>query len=78
MPDAGDVLDMTVYVEEGIEEDVVKGLQQLGHKVQVLHGLERGMFGRGQIIRRHVDDLTGQVVWSAGSDLRGDGGAMPL
>lgn len=77
LPDIGDVHDMTVYVEEGIEESVVKGLQQLGHKVQVLYGRDRGIFGRGQIIRRHVDDLTGQVVYSAGSDPRGDGCAIP-
>ena len=77
MPDAGDVLDMTVYVEEGISPEVVSGLQKLGHKVQLLQGYGRSMFGRGQIIRRHVDDLTGQAVYSAGSDLRGDGCALP-
>lgn len=77
MPDEGEILDPTVYVEEGIDDNVVKGLQQLGHKVQVLHGMQRGMFGRGQIIRRHVDDLSGQVIWSAGSDPRGDGCAIP-
>jgi len=69
--------DATVYVEEGIDDAVVKGLRQMGHKVQQLTGFERRMFGRGQIIRRHVDDLTGQVVYSAGSDLRGDGFALP-
>lgn len=77
MPDKGGVLDMTVYLEEGIEDDVVNGLKQLGHKVQVLTGYSRSMFGRGQIIRRHVDDMTGHLVWSAGSDPRGDGCAMP-
>lgn len=77
MPDEGVVPDMTVYVEEGIEEATIKGLQQLGHKIQMLSGTERGMFGRGQVIRHHVDDMTGQIVYSGGSDLRGDGCAMP-
>lgn len=77
MPSVGEVMDMTVYCEEGIDDDVVRALQQLGHKVQVLHGMQRSMFGRGQIIRRHVDDITGQVVYSAGSDPRGDGCSMP-
>lgn len=75
--DDGKVVDMTVYAEEGIDDAVVKGLQQLGHKVQRLQGHSRGTFGRGQIIRKHADDLTGQMVYSAGSDLRGDGCAMP-
>jgi len=75
--DDGEVLDMTVYVEEGIDDAVLKALQQIGHKVHRLSGWSRGMFGRGQIIRRHVDELTGQVVYSAGSDLRGDGCALP-
>lgn len=77
MPSEGDVMDMTVYIEEGMDDDVVRALQGLGHKVQMLHGMQRSMFGRGQIIRRHVDDVTGHVVYSAGSDPRGDGCAMP-
>lgn len=77
MPDAGEVLDMAVYVEEGVDEKTIQSLKQLGHKVQVLHGKDRAMFGRGQIIRRHVDSLTGHRVWSAGSDPRGDGSAIP-
>lgn len=77
MPDNASVVDMTVYAEEGIEESTVKGLQQLGHKIQVLSGHDRWIFGRGQVIRKHVDELTGQIVYSAGSDPRGDGCAMP-
>lgn len=75
-PDIGEVLDLTVYVEEGIKPDVVEELKRLGHKVVVLEGFKRGMFGRGQIIRWHEDD--GQGVWSAGSDPRGDGMAVPV
>jgi gamma-glutamyltranspeptidase/glutathione hydrolase len=65
-----------VYVEEGVDGDAVDGLRRLGHNVQVLAGWERGMFGRGQVIRCRYDD--GKLVYSAGSDLRGDGMAMPV
>lgn len=76
-PDQGKILDMTIYLEEGIEESTVNGLRQLGHKVQVLSGTQRAMFGRGQVIRYHVDELTSQIVYSGGSDPRGDGCAIP-
>jgi gamma-glutamyltranspeptidase/glutathione hydrolase len=72
----GKALDRTVYVEEGVSEGAVEGLRRLGHKVKVLTGWERGMFGRGQIIRVHYDE--GKLVYSAGSDLRGDGIAIPV
>ncbi|KAI9725463.1 MAG: hypothetical protein M1828_003134 [Chrysothrix sp. TS-e1954] len=65
-----------VYIEHGISEDVVKGLEKLGHRVTVLEGFQRGKFGRGQIVRRSVED--GRLVWSAGSDPRADGHASPL
>ncbi|KAI5290021.1 hypothetical protein KEM55_008683, partial [Ascosphaera atra] len=67
----------TVFLEEGIPEDVVDGLRKLGHKVKVLTGLDREMFGRGQIIRsRRVEG--GKLLFSAGSDQRGDGAAFPV
>ncbi|KAK5019081.1 hypothetical protein LTR39_000599, partial [Cryomyces antarcticus] len=75
MPDQGKVLDRTVYLEDGISEEVYEQLKNMGHAVQMLRGHERGLFGRGQVIRSHMDD--GQVVWSAGSDPRGDGAAVP-
>ncbi|KAL4997256.1 nucleophile aminohydrolase [Aspergillus recurvatus] len=75
-PEIGKQLDRTVYVEEGISEGAVEGLRKLGHQVKVLKGWERGMFGRGQIIRCHHDG--GKLVYSAGSDLRGDGMAVPM
>lgn len=75
MPDQGTVLDRTVYLEEGIRDEVVQGLRELGHEVEVVRGYERGLFGRGQIIRCHVED--GRCVYSAGSDPRGDGAAFP-
>jgi len=75
MPDQGKVMDKTVYLEEGIAEAVVKELRSKGHEVEVVKGHNRGLFGRGQIIRCHVED--GQHVYSAGSDPRGDGAALP-
>lgn len=79
MPDAGDgqTGGQTVYIEEGVPEEVFQGLKKMGHQVERLNGWERSMFGRGQIIRRHVDEETGKAVWSAGSDMRGDGCAIP-
>ncbi|KAJ5385823.1 Gamma-glutamyltranspeptidase [Penicillium cosmopolitanum] len=68
--------DRTVYVEEGISDTTVEGLRNLGHKVEVLAGWKRSMFGRGQVIRLHYDE--GKPVYSAGSDQRGDGMAFPL
>jgi gamma-glutamyltranspeptidase/glutathione hydrolase len=64
-----------IYIEEGIKPDVISGLKKLGHSIQVTTDMDRAVFGRGQIIRTHWDD--GQLVYSAGSDPRGDGAAMP-
>lgn len=72
----GRLSDATIYLEEGIDPKVVEELRAMGHSVKQLSGYGRAMFGRGQIIRRHVDD--GMQVWSGGSDLRGDGAAVPL
>ncbi|KAM0322749.1 hypothetical protein ACHAQA_009340 [Verticillium albo-atrum] len=69
--------DWTVNVEEGMPEETIEGLQKLGHKVKVLKGTERGMFGRGQIIRYTVDSIEKTGIWSAGSDMRGDGASYP-
>lgn len=72
----GKDMDRTVFVEEGVSAEAIEGLKKRGHKVQVLEGWKRGMFGRGQIIRCHHDD--GMLVYSAGSDPRGDGMAIPV
>lgn len=68
--------DRTVYLEEGMPEETVQGLAKLGHKVEVLTGKQRGMFGRGQLIQCKKED--GQLVYSAGSDMRADGHAVPM
>ena len=71
-------VDMTVSIEEGMPEETIEGLRQRGHKIEVVTGLRRQLFGRGQIIRWTVDPVEGTGVWSAGSDQRGDGAAYPL
>ncbi|KAE9966697.1 hypothetical protein BLS_006858 [Venturia inaequalis] len=72
---AGYKLEHKVFLEEGIKPEVVEGLRKLGHDIEVVSGVEKGICGRGQIIRAHYDD--GQLIYSAGSDPRGDGAAMP-
>ena len=75
MPDEGDLLD-TIFLEDGINENAKKGLTALGHNVAMVRGFERKLFGRGQVIRCHMED--GRHVFSAGSDPRGDGSALPV
>jgi gamma-glutamyltranspeptidase/glutathione hydrolase len=75
MPNQGKVLDMTVHMEEGISEEVRDELISMGHKAEIVTGMRRELFGRGQLIRIHQDD--GQLVYSAGSDPRGDGASFP-
>ena len=77
MTKIGDGQATEVFLEEGIDEAVVKTLKQMGHNVDVVYGYQRARFGRGQVIRRHVDEETGLTVLSGGSDLRGDGCALP-
>lgn len=74
-PEQGKVLDQTVYLEEGIDEKVAEQLKAMGHQVQIVKGYARALFGRGQVIRCHMED--GRRVYSGGSDPRGDGAAIP-
>lgn len=71
----GDGNGRKVFLEEGIKEEVVAKLKAMGHQAQLVTGYARGVFGRGQLIRSHVED--GVHVYSAGSDPRGDGAAFP-
>jgi gamma-glutamyltranspeptidase/glutathione hydrolase len=65
----------TVYLEEGIDEKTEEALAKMGHQVEMVTGHSRGVFGRGQVIRCHMED--GKYVYSGGSDPRGDGAAFP-
>ncbi len=60
-------------IEEGVPEGSLAELADLGHPVRRVGGMERALFGRGQIIRR--DPATG--VLEGGSDPRADGCALP-
>ncbi len=63
-----------VALEEGITDKVSADLAARGHPVKKVSGLDRSLFGRGQIILR--DPVSG--VLTAGSDPRADGLAMGL
>jgi len=71
----GDVRGRQVFLEEGISEEVAETLRKMGHDTKIVTGFEREVFGRGQLIRCHVQE--GTMVFSAGSDPRGDGAAYP-
>jgi gamma-glutamyltranspeptidase / glutathione hydrolase len=75
-PEDGDVFDRTVYVEDGIPSETVQGLEKLGHKVKVMSRFH-ALFGRGQVITCRREEEMGCWVYSAGSDPRGDGCAVP-
>lgn len=65
--------DGRIFLEEGIDEEVLKGLKDRGHDlITNISGYDRAIFGRAQIIKR--DRKTG-VYW-AGSDGRADGCAI--
>lgn len=61
-----------VALEEGMPLETVEGLANLGHPVTIVRGMERSLFGRGQVIWR---DPASGVLWG-GSDPRADGCAM--
>jgi len=63
-----------VFFEDGIPEDTIAKLREMGHDAHVLSGFEREKMGRGQVIQRIVDK-SGRTVWAAGSDPRADGHA---
>lgn len=46
----------------------------MGHDARVVSGFQRGMMGRGQVIKK-LKDNSGKIVWAAGSDPRADGHA---
>lgn len=60
-----------VSLEEGIPIKVMSELVSKGHKVQPVTGHGRAIFGRGQIILKHENN-----VYEGGSDPRADGLAI--
>lgn len=63
-----------VALEKGIPDRTLEALAQMGHPVKRVSGMGRALFGRGQIIRRELQD----GVLCGGSDPRADGCAMTL
>ena len=63
-----------VAIEDGMPQETIAGLQQLGHPTYPVSGYERALFGRGQVILRDAE--SGGLC--AGSDPRADGCAMTL
>lgn len=63
-----------VYFEEGISEETMNRLREMGHDARLATGFQRSMLGRGQVIQK-INDTSGQTVWAAGSDPRADGHA---
>jgi len=75
--------DTIVHLECGVPPETISGLKKLGHNVSVEGGISRGgFFGRGQIVRARKRDVESEGgegwVYSAGSDMRGDGAAVPF
>lgn len=64
----------SVSLEEGIPTETLNALEGMQHPVEVVSGMNRALFGRGQIILR--DPVTG--VLCGGSDPRADGCAMGI
>ena len=60
-----------VALEAGIPDKTVQALRDMGHRVQVVTGHDRRVFGRGQVILQAANG----VFW-AGSDGRADGAAV--
>ncbi|CUS25195.1 LAQU0S33e00144g1_1 [Lachancea quebecensis] len=67
-----------VSVEDDLEAETVNNLRSLGHDVEVVTGMNRSLFGRGQIIKKTNLFNNQGFLYSAGSDKRGDGCAIPL
>ncbi|KAI5450133.1 hypothetical protein NCC49_003760 [Naganishia albida] len=65
-------IDSEVWMEEGISDEVVQKLRDMGHDARKASSFNRSIVGRGQIIQK-VRDRSGRVVWAGGSDQRADG-----
>jgi gamma-glutamyltranspeptidase/glutathione hydrolase len=64
----------SISLEEGIPPESLNALKGMQHPVEMVSGMNRALFGRGQIILR--DPVTG--VLCGGSDPRADGCAMGI
>ena len=70
------------------EEETARALEAMGHEVRIVRGMGRALFGRGQVICVREEEEEEEVeegggvkkvrVYSAGSDMRGDGAAVAM
>ena len=58
-----------VSIEDSVPIDVINELKAKGHTIVPRSGVQRSLFGRGQIIKR-IPEFN---VYGAGSDPRADG-----
>lgn len=63
-----------VAIEDGVPPSMLAALEGMGHRVKRITGMERALFGRGQVILR---DPHSGTLWG-GSDPRADGVAMAI
>ncbi|KAE9408215.1 gamma-glutamyltranspeptidase [Gymnopus androsaceus JB14] len=56
-----------VYFEEGISDETISKLREMGHDARSATGFQRS--------NQKINDASGQTVWAAGSDPRADGHA---
>lgn len=61
-----------VMLEAGVPDETVRALRDRGHRIEIVDGYERMLFGGGQIISRDVES----GVLLAGSEPRKDGAAV--
>lgn len=66
-----DSADRRIWIEEGMPPEAISGLQNRGHPLEVVCGLRRSVFGRGQVILVQSDGRR-----TAGTDPRADGCAL--
>ncbi|KAJ9074272.1 hypothetical protein DSO57_1007963 [Entomophthora muscae] len=68
--------DGIVLIEPGFSDETVVALQKMGHRIKVVTGYDRTVFGRGQMIQRTLQshtDGTRSAVLTGACDPRSDG-----
>lgn len=61
-----------VKFEDNFPEEIIRDLENRGHRIKVISGRDKFVFGRGQLIIKSIDDKGNQIL-CGGSDPRADG-----